>query len=188
MNRFIALASLNVMLMPTALAAGGGNGGPFEWLTHPATNVAFAALVIFLLIAWRAGGFKAILGALDARAASIQTQLSEAKDLREAAAKMLADAERRQKQADEDAEAIIKQAKKDAKAMREEARVSLDQRLERREAIAEARIRQAENDATAEVRETAADAAISAAQQLLSKQDSGDQFEAAAKQIETALN
>ncbi|MEL7130118.1 MAG: ATP synthase F0 subunit B, partial [Pseudomonadota bacterium] len=124
MTRSILAVGAALTIAPFAVAAsdGHGSGGPFEWLTHPATNVAFAAMVLFLLIVWRLGGFKAILGVLDNRAATIEAQLNEAKDLREAAAKMLADAERSQKQADADAKSIVEQAKKDAKAMREDAR------------------------------------------------------------------
>ena len=181
-----------VLAAPLAHAAEdshGGSGIVPEWLSHGDTNTAFAAMVVFLLIVWRLGGFKAILGGLDNRAANIQAQLDEAKDLREAAAKMLAEAERRQKQADEEANAILKQAKADAKAYREEARKSLEQRLVRREAIAEARIKQAETDAAADVRRAAADAATQAAEKrLLSSGNAGDQFDIAASQIEKALN
>lgn len=178
----------------TAMAAEDGHGeahGPAwvpEFLTHPATNVAFLAMVGFLLIVWRVGGFKTILSGLDKRAETIQTQLNEARDLREAANKMLADAERQQKQATKDAKAIVTQAKKDADILMKEARANLAQRMERREAIAEARISQAESEATAEVRRAAADAATKAAQSILSEKSGADQFEAAAKEIESALN
>ncbi len=175
---------------PAAVAAEEGHGPAWlpEWLSHPETNLAFLALLIFLLIVWRIGGFKLVTDGLDKRAEGIQAQLDEAKDLREAAAKMLADAERKQKQADKDAEAIIAQAKKDADALMAEARTALAQRLERREAIAEARIKQAEADAAAEVRRAAADAATAAARTILTDKAGTDQFETAAREIETALN
>lgn len=176
-----------------AYATGDGHGPSHypgwvpEFLTHDATNVAFLAMAAFLAIVWRVGGFKAITSGLDNRANLIQTQLNEAKDLREAASKMLADAERQQKQADKDAEAIVAQAKKDAKVLMQEARKGLAQRLERREAIAEARIKQAETEATAQVRRAAADAATDAARTIMAEKSGMDQFEAAAKEIENAL-
>ncbi|MEM9669803.1 MAG: F0F1 ATP synthase subunit B [Pseudomonadota bacterium] len=175
---------------PIAFAADESHGGGIvpEWLSHGDTNTAFLAMATFLLIVWRAGGFKLITGALDNRANAIQAQLEEAKDLREAAAKLLAEAERRQREADEEAKAIVTQAKKDAEIFRKEARKSLEQRLARREAIAEARIKQAETDAAAEVRRAAADTATRAAEQILSSADSTDHFESAAAQIEKALN
>lgn len=191
MSRFIICMALTFSTFSgVALAAGDAYQGPawLEFLSHPSTNVAFAALVIFLLIMWRVGGFRLITSGLDKRAEAIETQLNEAKDLREAAAKMLADAERQQKQADEDAAAIIAQAKKDAELLKEDSRKALADRLERREALAEARIAQAESEATAEVRRAAADAATKAAQLILTENSGADQFEAAAKEIEKALN
>lgn len=194
MKPYLLSLSAIFMLTPLALAAEDGHGdahGPAwmpEFLTHPATNVAFFALVVFLIIMWRVGGFKAITGGLDKRAEAIQAQLNEAKDLREAASKVLADAERQQKQADKDAQAIVEQAKKDAEVIKAEARKNLAQRLERREAIAEARIQQAENEATAEVRRAAADAATQAARAILADKSGVDQFESAAKEIEKALS
>ena len=195
MKRFMLSLSITALSLPSfAFAASDGHGPSHypswvpEFLTHDATNVAFAAMLGFLLIVWRVGGFKAMTSGLDKRAETIQAQLNEAKDLREAASKMLADAERQQKQADKDAEAIVAQAKKDAEALMVEARESLAQRLERREALAEARIQQAANEATAEVRRAAADAATKAAQSILIDKAGTDQFETAAKEIEKALN
>ncbi|MEM7006972.1 MAG: F0F1 ATP synthase subunit B [Pseudomonadota bacterium] len=175
---------------PFAYAADESHGGGFvpEWLSHGDTNTAFLAMVVFLAIVWRVGGFRLITDALDNRAAAIKAQLEEAKDLREAAAKLLAEAERKQREADDEAAAIVDQAKKDAEVFRKEARKSLEQRLARREAIAEARIKQAETDAADEVRRAAADTATRAAQQILGAADGSEQFEAAASQIEKALN
>lgn len=190
MKRFTVLLTTSSLAAPFAMAADDSHGPAWlpEFLSHPATNVAFAALVIFLIIMWRVGGFRAMTTALDKRADEIQAQLNEAKDLREAASKMLADAERQQKQADKDAQAIVAQAKKDADLLMIEARESLAQRLERREAIAEVRIKQAETEATAEVRRAAADAATEAARSVLREKSGADQFEAAAREIEKALN
>ncbi|MEO1475324.1 MAG: F0F1 ATP synthase subunit B [Pseudomonadota bacterium] len=187
MKRALLLALLTPPLAHAADESHGGGIVP-EWLSHGDTNTAFLAMATFLLIVWRLGGFKLITDGLDNRATAIQAQLEEAKDLREAAAKMLAEAERKQREADAEAAAIIDQAKKDADVFRKEARKSLEQRLERREAIAEARIKQAETDAAAEVRRTAADTATAAAEKILLSADTGDQFEAAAAQIEKALN
>lgn len=194
MTRFI-LSSLTALIAPSfAYAADGGHGPSHypswipEFLTHDATNVAFLAMATFLLIAWRVGGFRAMTSGLDKRAETIQAQLNEAKDLREAASKMLADAERQQKQADKDAKSIIAQARKEAETLMKEARENLGQRMERREAIAAARIQQAESEATAQVRRAAADAATRAAQSILAETSGADQFEAAAKEIEKALH
>ena len=189
MKRFSTSAILAAILSPMAHAAGDSHGPSWlpEFLTHPATNVAFFALVIFLLVMWRVGGFKALTGGLDKRAEGIQAQLNEAKDLREAAAKLLAEAERSQAQAEKDAEAIVEKARKDAELLMAEKRAALTAKLERREAAAEARIRQAENEAAAEVRRAAADAATAAARDIMLANSGADIFEQAAQDIEKAL-
>ena len=180
--RLLILSSL--LISPAAFAAEKASG-PFGWLMDPTTNTAFAAMVLFLLIVWRVGGFKAIFGALDKRSADIAAELDQAKNLREEAAKALASAERAQAEANKEAEAIITQAKADAEAMMVDARKDLADRLARREASAEQRIARAAQEAEEEVRRAAADAATAAAKDLLSKD--GDYFEAAASEIEKAL-
>lgn len=186
MHRTCLAAFAATTVAAPALAASKA-GGPFGWLMDPTTNVAFGALIVFFIVVWRVGGFKAITTALDDRAAKIAAQLDEAKDMREAAAKALAEAERRQQAADEDAKAIITQAKADAKEMMAEARADLDQRLKRREALAEARIQRAESEAADDVRRAAADAATQAARDLLMSDDSVDQFDRAVAEVDKSV-
>ena len=189
MKRLSGLSLVAATFAPAAFAAGDSHGPSWlpEFLTHPATNVAFFALVIFFLIIWRIGAFKALASGLDKRADAIQAQLNEAKDLREAAAKLLAEAERKQTQAEKDAASIVEQAKKDAELLMADQRTALAAKLERREAIAEARIAQAETEAAAEVRRAAADAATAAARDILARHADDDVFERAAQDIENAL-
>lgn len=183
--KHLALLLSSAAIAPAAFAASKASG-PFGWLMDPVTNTAFAAMVIFLLIVWRLGGFKTITGALDKRAADIAAELEQARNLREEAAKALASAERAQAEADKEAEAIIAQAKVDAEAMMAEARQELSDRLARREASAEKRIARAAQEAEEEVRRAAADAATAAAKEMLSKD--ADYFETAASEIEKALS
>ena len=182
--RLITLVS--IAISPAAFAASEKASGPFGWLMDPVTNTAFAAMVIFLLVAWRLGGFRAIFGALDKRSEAIASELEQAKNLREEAARALASAERAQAEADKEAEAIIAQATAAAEAMMEDARKDLADRLARREASAEQRIARAAQEAEEEVRRAAADAATKAAKDILSKDS--DFFETAASEIEKALS
>lgn len=182
--RVLVLTSL--LASAPAFAASSAHSGPFGWLMDPVTNTAFAAMVAFFIVVWRVGGFKTIFGALDKRAEAIASELEQARNLREEAAKALASAERAQAEADKEAEAIVEQAKKDADAMMEDARKELADRLARREASAEQRISRAAQEAEEEVRRAAADAATAAAKALLSKD--GDYFETAASEIEKALS
>ena len=184
MKRLVLLAAFAV-ISPAAFAASKASG-PFGWLMDPTTNTAFAAMLVFFVVVWRLGGFKAIFGALDKRAQAIAAELDQAKNLREEATKALASAERAQAEADKEAEAIIAQARSDAEAMMAEARKELSERMARREASAEQRIARAAQEAEAEVRRAAADAATAAAKDILSKD--GDFFETAASEIEKALS
>lgn len=186
MKRLFLLSSALILAAPAYAAS--DKGGPFGWLMDPVTNTAFLALVVFLFIVWRMGGFSTVTKALDSRAEGIEKELNEARDLREKASKALAEAERRQRDADEEAKAIVAQAKKDAKAMMEQARADLDARLKRREAQAEGRIARAEADAAAEVRRAAADAATQAARSILTGEAGDKQFDRAIADIEKALS
>ncbi|MEM0984671.1 MAG: F0F1 ATP synthase subunit B [Pseudomonadota bacterium] len=175
-----------IFLTFTAAPAVAATG--LETFSDPVKGLALLALIIFFAICWRAGAFRLIGNALDERGKTIEAQIEEARSLREEAAKMLADAERKQKAAEDDAKAILEQARTDAKTMMETARGDLKQRLVRREALAEARIARAEAEAAADVRKAAADAATQAARTLLSGDAATDQFDAAADTIEKALN
>lgn len=176
-----------LLAIPAALPAFAAEAGFIGKLTDPTTGVAFAAMVGFLLVAWRAGGFKAITKGLDDRSAQIAEELDRAQSLREQAAEKLAEAERSQKDAGKEAEAIIARAEQDAKAMVETARLELEKRIKRREALAEVRIKRAETEAASEVRKAAADAATNATRKLLQEDTATTQFERAAREIETAF-
>ena len=197
-GRLSLILSLAAASAPVALAAPaeeGGHGGTTGFgnlvapFLDPATNFAFAAFVVFLLIAFSMGAFGYITKSLDDRAAGIKKQLDESRQLREEATAALAEAERRQKEADQAAEEMIKQAKADAKMMVEQARKDLAEKVARREAQAEARIARAEAEATDDVRRAAADAATRASKDIVAGSSKGGElFSEALGEIEKALN
>lgn len=131
--------------------------------------VAVCVLLFFALLLWK-GAFKSMGKALDDRAGKIESELNEARRLREEAQALLASYQRKQKEAEEQAESIVAQARKDAEAMAARSRAELAERLERRAAQAEAKIANAESQAIAEVRARAAERAISGAEDILKKQ------------------
>ncbi|MEO0981883.1 MAG: ATP F0F1 synthase subunit B [Pseudomonadota bacterium] len=185
--RALALLTAGLAFAGPAYAAD-SKGGLFGWLMDPVTNTAFAATVVFLMIVWRFGGFRIITNALDTRAATIRSEIEEARRLRDEASKALADAERRQQEAEELAEATIAQAKQAADQMIKDAHAELEQRLARRQAQAEARIARAETDAARDVRRAAAEAAVRAAGSILAERSGDDQFDQAIAEIEKSLN
>ena len=184
MRALLLLAPL--ALTPLAHAAGDEK---IAWYADPTTATAFAALVVFLIIVGLVGGFKTIFGLLDQRAEGIQNQIDEARALREEAAKLMADAKKKAKEADAAADDIIARAKADADAMMKQAKADLKAKVARREAQAEARIARAEADAEAEVRRVAADAATQAARSILAgSNEASDLFDKALGEIDRSLN
>ncbi len=131
-------------------------------------------VVIGMLI--RFGLHTQITTGLDKRANRIADEINEARKMREEAQELLAQYQRRQREAEAEAAAIIEQAKKDAKQMAVEARDKLNDQMERRAKAAEEKIARAEAQALSEVRGRAADVAIEAARDIIrERMDSGAQ-------------
>ena len=120
-----------------------------------ATFWATVALVLFfVLIAY----FKvpAMIGkALDARSDKIRGDLEEARRLREEAQQLLAEYQRKRKEAESEAETIVSAAKREADALKADAERKTEEYVTRRTAIAEQKIAQAEGQAIAEVKAAA---------------------------------
>lgn len=125
--------------------------------------VAFVVVAIFLYKPLKNG----ITGALDGRAAEIRRQIEEARKLREDAQALLAEYQRKQRDAMTEAERIIQGAKDEARRLRTETEAELARSIERRKQQALDRIAQSEAQAVAEVRNTAVDVALTAAEKLL---------------------
>ena len=138
-----------------------------------ATFWALVALILFfVVIAW----YKVpamITKSLDDRAAKIRDELNEARRLREEAQSLLADYQRKRREAEGEAESIVAEAKDEAERLTHETNAALEDMIVRRTKAAEAKIAQAESQAIAEVRARAADVAISAAEKILAKKVTG---------------
>ena len=138
-----------------------------------ATFWALIGLIIFLGILAYVKVPATIAGALDKRADQIRNELEQANKLREEAQQLLAEYQRKRKEAESEAAGILSAAEKEAVILREEAKAKTEDYVTRRTAVAEQKIRQAETDAINEVRASAVDLAIAAAEKLIaSKVDS----------------
>ena len=153
---------------------------------------ALIALLIFLgiVIYLKVPGMMA--KSLDERAAKISAELDEARRLREEAQQLLAEYQRRRKDAEKDAATIVEAARAEAAGLVADARAKSEDYVTRRAALAELKIAQAERDAIAEVRASAVDLAVAAARKVLQdKVDGGtaDQlFRSALDTLKTRLN
>ena len=125
------------------------------------------AFVLFIGVLVYVGAHKKIFEALDHRSARIKAELDEARRLRDEAQALLADYQRKQREAEQEAEAIVADAKAEAVRVAAEARVKMEDFVARRTKLAETKIGQAEAQALAEVRAAAADAAVAAAETIL---------------------
>lgn len=146
------------------------------------------ALVIFLGLVFAAGGFKMIIGGLDARGAKVAAQLAEAERLRKEAADLLKSYETKRAAAEKDAADIVEAAKAEALRVEAEAKAKLEDFVKRRTAQAEFKIAQAEAQATADVKNAAADLAVKAASGILAASKGDDAFAAGLAQVKAQLN
>ena len=132
------------------------------------------AFFLFLAIAWKMGAFKTMTSGLDARGKRIRAELDEARRLREEAAAVLADYQRRSSEAEREAEDLVANAREEAERIAREAHERMADFVTRRTAAAEAKIAQAEVQATAQVRAAAADAAVRVSETVLREQVRGE--------------
>jgi F-type H+-transporting ATPase subunit b len=124
--------------------------------------ILFIALLVYL------GVHRKVTDSLDQRQARIKGELDEARRLKEEAQALLAEFQRKGREAEKEAEAIIAGAKAEAERIAGEAKVRMEDFVSRRTKMAEAKITQAEAQALADVRSAAADAAVTAAEKILS--------------------
>ncbi|MFL0692193.1 MAG: F0F1 ATP synthase subunit B [Agrobacterium tumefaciens] len=157
-----------------------------------ASFFALVALVLFfvLLAYLKVPG---MMGkALDERADKIRDELAEAKRLREEAQHLLAEYQRKRKEAEAEAAAIVAAAEREAAALTAEAKQKTEEFVARRNALSEQKIKQAETEAVNAVRAAAVDLAIAAAEKVLAKKsDEAVQqslFKASIGEVKSRLN
>jgi F-type H+-transporting ATPase subunit b len=160
-----------IILLAADKPHGGGIGTVGGWL-HELFDIAGAefwvlvAFVLFVaLIVWKARG--TIAESMDSRGNRIRNELEEARRLREEAQALLADYQRKQRDAVQEAEAMLRAAEEEAGRLRERAEADLAASIKRREQQALDRIAHAEANAQAQVRDLAVDIAVAATRQIL---------------------
>ena len=162
----LRLAALFTLAAGPALAAG---DKPFFSLA----NTDFVVLIGFLCFIGVLVYFKEpgkITGMLDKRATDIQTELDEARALREEAQTLLAQYERKQRDVQDQADQIVAHARDEAAAAAELAKEDIKSSIARRLQAAEDKIASAEASALREVRDRATEIAVAAAGEVVAKQ------------------
>jgi F-type H+-transporting ATPase subunit b len=150
------------------------------------------ALVIFLAIVIYLKVPRVITKSLDDRAAKIAAELNSAKQLREDAQSLLAEYQKKRKEAEAEAAEIVAAAKREAEMLAEEAKQKTADYVARRTALSEQKIKQAEVEAVAAVRSAAVDLAVAAAEKLiatkLDENTANGLFDSAVSEVKARLN
>ena len=148
--------------------------------------VLFFALIIYLKVPGK------MAQGLDDRSEKIRTDLDDARRLREEAQQLLAEYQRKRKEAENEAEGIVAAAKREAEAMAKDAERKTAEFVERRTAMAEQKIAQAEAQAVAEVKAKAVDVAVDAAQTIIGDKMTGggaeDYFKQSLAEVKARMN
>ncbi len=132
-------------------------------------NWVLLSFLIFAAIAYKFGR-KAILAKLDGRIDEIRKEIETAESLRVEAQEMLAQYQRKQRDAIKDAEDIIRNAKVHADKIRKTAEAELEENMKRREQLLTERLKRMEEAAIHEIQAHAADLAISATAQVIASE------------------
>lgn len=135
--------------------------------------VAIGFLVFLGVMGW-VGVHRTIGKSLDDRAGRIKAELEEARRLRNEAAALLADYQRKRQDAEGEAQEIVSGAKAEAERLAVEAKARIEEFVARRTKMAETKIAQAEAQAAADVRAAAAEAAVAAAEKILRQEAKGE--------------
>ena len=133
--------------------------------------VLFVALIVYYKIPNK------VAKALDDRAGKIHAELEEARRLREEAQTILADYQRKQRDAEKEAEDIIAMARREARFYAEESHKALNEFLQRHVKLAEEKIARAEEQAVQDIRSKSVDAAVAAAEMLIARELKGKSAE-----------
>lgn len=131
-------------------------------------NWLIASFLIFCFICYKFGK-AAFLGLLDTRIDGIKKELEVSESLRIEAQELLAQYQRKQRDAEKEAEEIIARAEKNAIQIRKNAENQLSETLKRREQQLKDRLVQMEETAIQEIREHAANLAVEATRQIITE-------------------
>jgi F-type H+-transporting ATPase subunit b len=142
-------------------------------MLHEAEFWVALGFVVFLGLLGYLGVHRMITKSLDERAGRIKAELDEARKLKDDAAQLLTDYQRKRGEAESEAQEIIAGAKAEAERLAAEAKTKIEEFVARRTKMAEVKIAQAEVQAAADVRSAAAEAAVAAAAKVLAQEAKG---------------
>lgn len=139
-----------------------------DLLAHDTTFWVAISFVIFAFIAFKMGR-KSVIGALDNKINEIKSEIENAERLRVEAQELLAQYQRKQRDAENEAADILARAKEQAKMLQDNAQKELAEVMDRRETQLAERLRRIEENAIAEIQGHAADLAVAATTEMIAR-------------------
>jgi F-type H+-transporting ATPase subunit b len=137
-----------------------------ELLSHDTALWVAISFAIFVAFAFKVGR-KSVIRGLDAKIEEIKTEIETAERLRVEAQELLAQYQRKQRDAEQEASEILKKAKEQAKQLTQTAETDLSELMARRETQLTERLRRLEENAIAEIQNHAADLAVAATTEMI---------------------
>lgn len=134
-----------------------------------ATNWVLVSFVIFAIGFWKFG-LKLLLGKLDGRIEEIRKEIETAESLRIEAQELLAQYQRKQRDAAKEAEAIVASAQKHAAEIQKAAEAELNELIARKEVQLKDRLQRMEDVALQDIKSYAAELAVKATAEIITKQ------------------
>lgn len=134
-----------------------------------ATNWVLISFVIFAIGFWKFG-LKLLLGKLDSRIAEIRKEIETAESLRIEAQELLAQYQRKQRDAAREAETIIESAQKHAAEIQKQAESELNEMVARKESQLKDRLKRMEDVAIQDIKAYAAELSVKATAEIIAKQ------------------
>lgn len=139
-----------------------------ELLQHDSNIWMVFSFLLLVFLLWKFGR-GAVIAMLDARIEQIRREIENAETLRIEAQELLAQYQRKQRDAEKEAARIIETANKNAEEIRKKAETELEEAVTRRERQLADRIQRMQADAKQEISDYAAHLAIETAKDLIGK-------------------
>lgn len=136
---------------------------------NESTNWVLISFVIFAIGFWKFG-LKLLLGKLDRRIEEIRKEIEVAESLRIEAQELLAQYQRKQRDAAHEAETIIETARHHAAEIQKQAELDLNEMVARKEAQLQDRLKRMEDVALQEIKSYAAELSVKATAEIIAKQ------------------
>lgn len=138
----------------------------FEYLANDTSIWVAFSFILFVVVAYKLGA-KKVSGALDERIAEIKREIDTAESLRVEAQELLAQYQRKQRDAEKEAAEIVAGAQRQVAKIKEAAEAEMTEIAERREVQLAERLHRIEDKAMAEIQNHAASMAVQAARQII---------------------